>query len=267
MTDFDDGQRPRWLGLSHRHLESCASTNDEAAAWARGQGDERAPNGAVVSAGSQTRGRGRLGRVWESPPAGNLYLSVVLRPRISVADVPAITLAAGIAVAETVNALGAKASLKWPNDVLCQSHRGLAKLAGILTEMSSHGETIDHVVVGIGLNVGSHPMAASMVATSLAETIGANGATPAIEKVMASLLVRLEHWFDRFTNAGLAGIRESYEALLDKRTALSTEVAGRRLVGHPLGITPRGALQLLDEVGVIHEISAGEVSMVESGPR
>jgi BirA family biotin operon repressor/biotin-[acetyl-CoA-carboxylase] ligase len=102
-----------WLGRAWKHLPSTGSTNDEAAVWARAG----APAGAVVVADEQTRGRGRLGRKWHSPPGESLYLSVVLRPPLPPHRVPPVTLAAGVAVAEALIQFDLSPALMWPNDV------------------------------------------------------------------------------------------------------------------------------------------------------
>jgi BirA family transcriptional regulator, biotin operon repressor / biotin---[acetyl-CoA-carboxylase] ligase len=103
-----------------------------------------APHGAVALAEHQTEGRGRLGRVWVDEPGAGLTFSVVLRPPPPVASWPALTLVAAGAVA---GAIGGRATIKEPNDVLL----GGRKVAGILAEAS------EHVVLGIGVNVGAAP--------------------------------------------------------------------------------------------------------------
>jgi BirA family biotin operon repressor/biotin-[acetyl-CoA-carboxylase] ligase len=103
-----------------------------------------APHGTVAVAEHQTAGRGRLGRVWIDEPGGGLALSIVLRPPPPVAGWPELTLVAAEAVRA---AIGPEAEIKHPNDVLV----GGRKVAGVLAEAS------EHVVLGIGVNVGSAP--------------------------------------------------------------------------------------------------------------
>ena len=103
-----------------------------------------APHGAVAVAEHQTEGRGRLGRVWVDEPGAGLALSIVLRPPPPVARWPELTLVAAEAVAD---AIGARREIKHPNDVLV----GGRKVAGILAEAA------DHIVLGIGVNVGTAP--------------------------------------------------------------------------------------------------------------
>jgi BirA family transcriptional regulator, biotin operon repressor / biotin---[acetyl-CoA-carboxylase] ligase len=126
------------------------STNVRAAELA----EQGAPHGTVVCADEQTRGRGRLGRIWVSPPGVNLYLSLLLRPPLPPHLAPQLTAVTAVALAEAVEeTAGVRAGLKWPNDLML----GGKKAAGILAEMSSDLDRLRHVVVGVGLNVNGGP--------------------------------------------------------------------------------------------------------------
>jgi BirA family biotin operon repressor/biotin-[acetyl-CoA-carboxylase] ligase len=142
-----------------RYFESVGSTNDEAAQLAAAG----APEGTVVIARQQTAGRGRRGRQWHSAPGAGIYMSLVLRPRTSGAgasggDAALITLMAGAAAAEAVEAAEAlRVALKWPNDLVVERDgRGgveRRKLAGILAEGAASAAGLQHVVLGIGINL------------------------------------------------------------------------------------------------------------------
>ncbi|HTA19793.1 MAG TPA: biotin--[acetyl-CoA-carboxylase] ligase, partial [Polyangia bacterium] len=147
-TRLDARLRTRWLGRAYEWHEACASTNDLAATRARAG----AAQGLVVATDQQSAGRGRLGRAWHSPAGENLYVSILLRPARPAPEIPPLTLLAGAAVARALTALGLAPRLKWPNDVQLVGD-GNRKVAGILTEMSSEGGRVGHVVVGVGLNV------------------------------------------------------------------------------------------------------------------
>jgi len=128
-------------------LDETGSTNDVAKAEARAG----APEGTIVIAERQTKGRGRRGRAWESPPGTGLWFSIVLRPPLMAREAPLLALLAAAAVREAVAvATGAPVSIKWPNDVVDAAGR---KLCGILVEMEADGERIRHCVVGVGVNV------------------------------------------------------------------------------------------------------------------
>jgi BirA family biotin operon repressor/biotin-[acetyl-CoA-carboxylase] ligase len=113
-----------------------------------------APEWTLVAAGHQTAGRGRLGRTWTDDPGRALMFSFVLRPELDPARGGVLSLLAGLAVAEACDeAAGVRAACKWPNDVLL----GGRKAAGVLAESSLAAGRIEHVVVGIGVNLGSPP--------------------------------------------------------------------------------------------------------------
>ncbi len=151
------------LGLFQRRVawhEQVTSTNDLAASLA----EQGAVEGSVVAANAQSAGRGRLGRRWESPPGAGLYVSLLLRPPRAV--LPLVTIAAGVAVAEGIEASsGLRPCVKWPNDVLA----GPRKLAGILAEAGSSAAG-DHVILGFGINL--HPAAFPPDVAARATSIG-----------------------------------------------------------------------------------------------
>jgi BirA family transcriptional regulator, biotin operon repressor / biotin---[acetyl-CoA-carboxylase] ligase len=238
-------------------LEVCGSTSDEAAALARAG----APHGTVVTADRQESGRGRQGRVWHSPAGANLYLSIVLRPPLPPRRVPPITLAAGVAVCDAVNATGVAASLKWPNDVLI----GDRKVAGILTEMSTRGAgeaaEVEHVILGIGVNVNLAPSdipdELAAIATSLAI---ARGAPLDRAAFTADLLARLDGWLERFFAGGVSAIAPAWlerAALAGRRVRTAAGVEGT-----PVGLDPDGALRVVDADGAEHRVVAGDVALL-----
>ena len=132
-------------------LDEAGSTNDEAKARAAAG----APDGTVVWARQQRAGRGRRGRDWVSPP-GNLYVSVILRPACEARHVAQLSFVAALAVLDLVDGpLPGRARCKWPNDILVDG----AKVAGILLESALEpGGRVDWVVLGIGVNLASHPV-------------------------------------------------------------------------------------------------------------
>jgi BirA family biotin operon repressor/biotin-[acetyl-CoA-carboxylase] ligase len=240
----------RWLGRELVVLADTASTNDEAMR----RGREGAPHGLVVLADTQSRGRGRQGHVWHSPPGENLYVSMLLRLELPPMRVPPLTLAAGVAVCDTVTALGVPASLKWPNDVLVREG---GKVAGILTEMSTRGMRADCVVVGIGLNVNTAAFPPELPnATSLRRARG--GAPFDRAEVAARLLAALEERFERF-------VAEPTRLLADAWRARS-HVFGQRLRVSSEGVTFEGVARDLDDDGaLLLETDAGERVRVIAG--
>jgi BirA family transcriptional regulator, biotin operon repressor / biotin---[acetyl-CoA-carboxylase] ligase len=169
------------FGHPYRYLERVESTQRELAA--------DAPEGAVVAAGEQTAGRGRLGRVWHAAPGTSLLFSINLRPTVETPRLPELSIVAGIASAEAIRqSTGLLADVKLPNDLLV----GGKKLAGMLAEARE-----DRVVLGIGINVnvaaGDLPTDVDLPATSVLVELG----RPVDRaELLAAILLELERRYD-----------------------------------------------------------------------
>ncbi len=242
-----------WLELT-----SCDSTNDELARLA----SDGAPAGTVVIARTQRAGRGRNGRRWQSGQEGNLYASILLRPRLEPKHVPPISLCVGIAVVRAVRELGVRAELKWPNDIVV----GTRKLGGILAEASTQGMRLEHVVVGIGLNIASQPAAdaapdrPSAPPTSLVRE-GAVVVPPS--EVMALIAERLPPVVSALEAGGVDAIRDHFRELWrDRDRRVRTVWDGKPMSGFARDIDSTGALVVEGE----SEGDEGE-SEGESGER
>lgn len=233
------------------------STNDDARAAA----DHGAARGHVVVADAQRRGRGSHGRVWSSPAGTDLYLSIVERVALPPPSIPVLTLAVGLGVARTVEALvpGRAVRVKWPNDVWIDGR----KCAGILVESSSTGGSIDAFVVGIGLGVNRTrwPSELEGTATSLRAARAAAAGRAAEdeppldrEAVLARLLGEVEAAVATLATRGPAPIVEGVRA----RLALVGEAVR---VGHVhgtlLGLAASGALRVEVAPGLVRELVAG----------
>jgi BirA family biotin operon repressor/biotin-[acetyl-CoA-carboxylase] ligase len=246
----------RWLGRAYEWHEACESTNDLAGARARAG----APEGLVVATERQSAGRGRLGRAWHSPGGENLYLSILLRPARPAPELPPLTLLAGAAVARALARLGFGPRLKWPNDVQLVVNDGAArKVAGILTEMSSEGGRVGHVVVGVGLNVNALAFPPQLEARAISLRLAAGRAFERAA-VLAAVLEELEPLYDDFAARGPEAARAAWQpfAALGERCRVSTP--GADLEGTMLGIDADGALRLRDDAGHIHRVLSGEIS-------
>jgi BirA family biotin operon repressor/biotin-[acetyl-CoA-carboxylase] ligase len=243
--------KARWLGTQRIDLESCGSTNDEAARLARAG----ARHGTIIIAERQTSGRGRDGRVWQSPPGG-LYLSAILRPSLPIVDVPPMTLAIGIGVCDAVRSTGAPCTLKWPNDLLVHGR----KLAGVLVETQSQGNRLESVVVGIGINLGGplpEPVAGTGI--SLAE---ASGGPVDREVFITRLLEDLERWIDRYAGVGLEAIIPAWTDRMAVGLAARATIDGAPMTGHMAGLDLDGSLLLRDSAGKVHRVRSGDVEVL-----
>jgi BirA family biotin operon repressor/biotin-[acetyl-CoA-carboxylase] ligase len=221
-----------------RFLGTTGSTNDDARAWAAAG----APHGSTVVAEAQTAGRGRLGRRWESPPAGNLYLSTVIRRDWPPARVPLLCLAAAVAVAEVA---GEAYRIKWPNDVLAPDGR---KVAGVLAEAEWEDRRLRFAVVGVGVNVRAAP------ALPTAQRLEADGVPrdPRVlaRELVAALLVHAD--------------REPADLLLlwkERSATLGREVRVGEVTGLAVGLDADGAL-VVRTAGGDRRVLAGDVEMI-----
>ncbi len=238
------------LGRVH-YFPAISSTQDEAARLAR----TGAPEGTLVVAGRQTRGRGRVGRTWFSPPGAGLYASVVFRPPVSPAQWPALSVLAGVAVVEELQRQGIVAArLKWPNDALI----GGRKVAGILAEAFPD---VGFAVLGLGLNASFKGVDLSPDLAEVATDLESN-LPPGTDLEEAAARVLL---------AVLVAYRK---ALPDLRVApdragrllwTTGEVVVGGVRGRVAGLTPSGELWLVEENGHAIAISVGEVSDARSG--
>jgi BirA family transcriptional regulator, biotin operon repressor / biotin---[acetyl-CoA-carboxylase] ligase len=229
--------------------ETVGSTNDEAKRLAR----DGAAEGLVVCAGQQTSGRGRRGRRWVSPP-GNLYMSLMLRPRCQAVSAAQLGFVAALGLAEGLVALaGLEFRLKWPNDLLANGK----KIAGLLLESEMvSGEIPEFVVIGVGVNLASSPRDTPYAATSLAEE-GFPGLAP--ETALASFVERFAGWWAIWREEGFAPIRDAWlTRAVGLGEAIQVRLERQTLDGRFLDLDSDGALMLGTADGS-RRIAAGEI--------
>ena len=238
------------------YVHEATSTNDLAAAYA----ERGAPEGTTVVAAAQTAGRGRLGRSWCSPPGAGLYVSLIVRdPRCA----PLLTLAGGVAVAEGIRvATGLPLEIKWPNDVVTQGTSGPSrrrKIAGVLAEGSSSSEGLQHVILGLGINISraSYPPDLADRASSVETELGrAVEPWTVLAEVLAALTVELDALASGDASALLARWRRLAPSAIG--TVVECETSAGRASGVASGIADDGAL--LVRVGNrVERVIAGEV--------
>jgi BirA family biotin operon repressor/biotin-[acetyl-CoA-carboxylase] ligase len=247
------GLKVRRLKGPIHHFETLPSTNDLAKELAASQ----APEGTLVVAEGQSRGRGRLGREWSSPPGAGLYVSVLLRPPLPPSDLPQITLTAAVAVVRALKrATGVAPGIKWPNDLILAGK----KLGGILTEMETESDQIRHLVLGLGLNVNNREFPAEIrdLATSLALVTGRSFSRLAILKAW---LEELESLYQLFLGREFARILAEWK---EYTVTLGQFVRVRQgpveISGQALEVAPDGALLIETRTGEIVRVTSGEIA-------
>jgi BirA family biotin operon repressor/biotin-[acetyl-CoA-carboxylase] ligase len=264
----------RRLGRTLVARAEVGSTNDEA--WDALSVD--APDGTIVVADAQTRGRGRAGRTWHTAPGKALALSVLLHQDCDRRSLGLLPLAAGLAVAQALETLGAAPALKWPNDVLL----GGRKVAGVLCESrrilpvpgypaSPSGRegapagARDVAVVGVGVNVtqdaGDFPPEIAETATSLALA----GVATDRESVAAAFLGALETLWTELQGGGRTALLAAWSARADFwGSTVTVRAPAGALRGVARALDPDGALVLVLEDGTETVALAGDL---EAAPR
>ncbi len=240
--------KTRYIGTSVCRLSCVESTQVEARRLiAAGQGD-----GALVVAESQTAGRGRFAREWQSP-AGNLYVSFILRPPMPLAEWPQVMMLAALALSETFDDLGvAQAAIKWPNDILV----GESKVAGMLSEVAGA-----HLILGIGVNVNAPVPTDLPHATSLRAALGRE---LELETFLQALVVRLDNYYVQL----LSGRRFTapWAARLVTLGQTVRVLAGDAIVkGIADSVDSSGALRVRQRNGTLAILHSGEVTLSSQG--
>ncbi len=245
------------------HYETTGSTNDDAKRLAR----EGADDGTVVMADAQSAGKGRRGRVWQSPAGSNLYFSLVLKPEFAPDKASMLTLVMALSVVQAIGKITGGALellIKWPNDIVANGR----KLCGILTEMNLDRDSIESVVIGVGINVNQEYFDSELAefATSLlVEKRRANDRIIIPERI--ELLETILDFFDSnyklfCKNLNLEFMKADYErCLANMNNRVKVLESTGEYEGEALGINERGELLVMTHGGSVKEIYAGEVSV------
>lgn len=245
----------KWFGNKILYFDTIDSTNNEI----KRQAEKGAPCGTLAIAEFQSAGRGRRGRNWQSPSGSGIWMSFLIKPDISPDKAPMVTLVAAMACAFAIREeLGLDAMIKWPNDIVI----GGKKTIGILTEMSAEMDTVNYIVIGIGINVNmtEFPEELRRTATSLALECGHQVAR---SRLVAACGKYFEKYYEIFLrDKSLKNLKKTYEsALVNKGADVSVIMADGTFNRKALGINDMGELMVEDETGRVETVRAGEVSV------
>ena len=243
------GLKTSLIGQKIHHFDELTSTNIIAKELAHD-----AEDGTVVVAEVQKGGRGRLGREWLSP-RGGIWMSVILKPTISLAHASRLTLVAGISVSKAMRKLGVDARIKWPNDILIDGK----KVCGILTEVNAEMELVDYIVVGIGINANVDMDEFSDDVKDVATTLMSELGEP-IERVsfIQDVLFELEQEYIRFRTQPFSGILDEWTSLSDTiGRQVTVTTPSKTIEGKAAGITEDGALSIEGLDGTREDVMAG----------
>lgn len=244
--------RTNFIGRSIIHFDTIESTNDYGKEIAGKELD-----GTVIISEEQTKGKGRLGRNWHSKSGEGIWMSIILKPNMTPYKAPFITLIAGASIVKSLNELGIDTTIKWPNDVIINGK----KICGILTELSAEIERINHIVLGIGINVKTIDFSPeiSEIATSLQKE-GYNLSRVDIVKMILEQFEKLYiDYVENDNKKETIDICRKYSAVIGKEIyAIRGE--NKELVTC-LDLDENGNLIVKKDNGEIVQIMSGEISI------
>jgi BirA family biotin operon repressor/biotin-[acetyl-CoA-carboxylase] ligase len=243
-----------WAGQEYLYFDSIDSTNTKAQELAA----QGYPNGTLVAAERQLSGKGRRGRSWESPAGSGIFMTLLLKPDINPGNASMLTLVAALAVAKAISEItGVPAGIKWPNDIVINGK----KICGILTEMSAQFDYINHIVIGIGINVHNEtfPEELQETASSLLLECGRRFHRATI---MEKILEHFETYYAIFLETqDLEGLMREYNAcLVNMQKIVKVLDPKEPFEGKAMGITKKGEL-IVDTWESRKLVSSGEVSV------
>ena len=245
------------VGRNIVFLPETDSTNTRA----RQLAEEGAEDGTVVIADLQSQGKGRMGRFWVSPSGVNLYLSIILRPKIELRHATQMTFLTAVAVAEAIEDAGDfSPNLKWPNDVLLHDR----KIAGLLNELNAETEQIHFMVLGIGVNLNmkqeQFPSDLRTPATSLLVEGGKKVSRLEFTRL---LLKKIDSLYSLYQEEGFAPILARWEQrcqMLGRKVEVDYQHS--RVTGTVKGLDEAGALLLSRSDGGEERVLAGDVKLL-----
>ena len=240
----------KFTGKKIHYYEAVPSTMD----LAMGLGMKGASEGTVILAETQTKGKGRLGRIWFSPKFKGIYLSLILRPKFSPQRTPLLTLLSAVSICEAIKEhCGIDSQIKWPNDILINNK----KVAGILTELNAEMDEVNFVIIGIGLNVNNELKSLISGSTSLREAMGEEVSRVGL---LQEILRRIEANYIHFDQKGPKAIIDKwreYSITLGKRVKVYSH--REHIEGQAVNIDADGGLMVRKDSGLTVKVMAGDV--------
>lgn len=253
-AELKSHRKTKWVGQKLLYLSVVDSTNTKGKELA----EQGYPNGTLVVADSQTAGRGRRGRVWESPAGNSIYMSLLLKPKINPNHASMITLVAALALSKAISdTTNRTAGIKWPNDIVMNGK----KVCGILTEMSAQPNYVNYIIVGVGINVHmeNFPEEISNMATSLFLETGEHINR---SKLIEAVWEAFEYYYEIYLQTeDLSNLVKEYNAnLVNMHQMVKVLDLRDPFEGKAMGITAKGEL-IVDTAGSRRFVSSGEVSV------
>ncbi len=250
-----NGLRTARFGRDLHYQYEIDSTNS----WARRLAESGAPEGTVALAETQRQGRGRMGRAWSSAPGKGLWFSLVLRPRLSAAELAGIMTLAAVCMARAIQRVtGIAPAIKWPNDLVHDNR----KLAGILAELKGELDFVSYLVLGIGVNVNHEAADFPSELTDRAGSLRQFGGRPfSRAALLREFLADFEPNYAAIPARGLAATIQyarEHSATLG-RTVTVSQGFGRSVAGLAVDLAEDGSLLLRTHSGETVRLSSGEL--------
>ena len=253
-VELESIRNTTWAGQEIYYYDVTDSTNIRAKELA----EEGHPSGTLVVADRQESGRGRRGRSWDSPSGTGIFMTLLLKPEMNPNHASMLTLVAAMAVARAISKCAdTEALIKWPNDIVI----GGKKICGILTEMSAQFDFINHIVIGIGINVHNEHFP-----EEIAETAGSillqTGKRIRRAELIEQILEQFEHYYAIFMETeDLSGLVKEYNSILvNMNKSVRVLDPKEPFEGKAMGITKKGEL-IVDTWESRKMVSSGEVSV------
>ena len=253
-TELESIHATEWAGCEIYYFDSIDSTNTKAKELA----EEGHPSGTLVVADRQTAGKGRRGRSWESPTGIGIFMTLMLKPEINPNNASMLTLGAAMATTRAIRRVtGVPAMIKWPNDIVMNGK----KVCGILTEMSAQFDYINHIVIGIGINVHNEDFPEEIAKTASSLYLESGQHIHRASLIEAFLEEFEDVYAEYLKTEDMEGLQKEYEAMLVNRGRQVRVLDPKEpFEGKAMGITKKGEL-IVDTWESRKLVSSGEVSV------
>lgn len=253
-TELESIHATEWAGCEIYYFGSIDSTNTKAKELA----EEGHPSGTLVVADRQTAGKGRRGRSWESPTGIGIFMTLMLKPEINPNNASMLTLVAAMATTRAIRRVtGVPAMIKWPNDIVMNGK----KVCGILTEMSAQFDYINHIVIGIGINVHNEDFPEEIAKTASSLYLESGQHIHRASLIEAFLEEFEDVYAEYLKTEDMEGLQKEYDAMLVNRGRQVRVLDPKEpFEGKAMGITKKGEL-IVDTWESRKLVSSGEVSV------
>lgn len=254
QTELESIHATEWAGCEIYYFDSIDSTNTKAKELA----EEGHPSGTLVVADRQTAGKGRRGRSWESPSGIGIFMTLMLKPEINPNHASMLTLVAAMATTRAIRrVIGVPAMIKWPNDIVMNGK----KVCGILTEMSAQFDYINHIVIGIGINVHNEDFPEEIAQTASSIYLESGQHIHRASLIEAFLEEFEDVYAEYLKTEDMEGLQKEYDSMLVNRGRQVRVLDPKEpFEGKAMGITKKGEL-IVDTWESRKLVSSGEVSV------